>query len=100
MDARQAISVIGFVMTGNFRAPWDITLNPFIIVQSGRPFNIILGRDLNNDTINNERPAFAPAGADCSNTTLFKCTPYGNFKWLRAGRRHDSAQLRGGTRFD
>ena len=69
-----------FVMTGNFRAPWDITLSPFIIVQSGRPFNIILGRDLNNDTINNERPALAPAGADCSNTTLFKCTPYGNFQ--------------------
>jgi Carboxypeptidase regulatory-like domain/TonB dependent receptor len=69
-----------FVMTGNFRAPWGISLNPFIIVQSGRPFNIILGRDLNNDTINNERPALAPAGADCSNTTLFRCTPYGNFK--------------------
>jgi len=69
-----------FVMTGNFRAPWGISLNPFIIVQSGRPFNIILGRDLNNDTINNERPALAPAGADCSNKTLFKCTPYGDFK--------------------
>ncbi len=69
-----------FVMTGTFRAPWDINLNPFIIVQSGRPFNIILGRDLNNDTVNNERPALAPAGADCSNTTLFKCTPYGNFQ--------------------
>jgi hypothetical protein len=69
-----------FVMTGTFRAPWDINLNPFIIVQSGRPFNVILGRDLNNDTINSERPALAPAGADCSNTTLFKCTPYGNFQ--------------------
>ncbi len=69
-----------FVMTGNFRAPWGITLNPFIIVQSGRPFNIILGQDLNNDTVNNERPALASAGANCSNTALFKCTPFGNFK--------------------
>jgi hypothetical protein len=41
-----------FVMTGNFRAPWGISLNPFVIVQSGRPFNITLGRDLNNDTLN------------------------------------------------
>jgi hypothetical protein len=74
-----------FVLTGNFRAPWDITFSPFIIVQSGRPFNIILGRDLNNDTINNERPALAPVGADCSNTTLFKCTPFGDFKLAALG---------------
>jgi len=69
-----------FVMTGNFRAPWGITLNPFIIVQSGRPFNITLGRDLNGDTLNIERPALAPAGADCADTINIKCTPFGNFK--------------------
>jgi hypothetical protein len=69
-----------FVMTGNFRAPWGITLNPFVIVQSGRPFNITLGRDINGDTFNIERPALAPAGADCSDTVNIKCTPYGNFK--------------------
>src|SRR4026209_154901 len=69
-----------FVMTGNFRAPWGITLNLFIIVQSGRPFNITLGRDLNGDTFNIERPTLAPAGADCSDTINIRCTPYGNFK--------------------
>ena len=69
-----------FVMTGNIRAPWGISLNPFIIVQSGRPFNITLGRDINGDTLNTERPALAPAGADCSDVTNIKCTPYGNFK--------------------
>jgi uncharacterized membrane protein YgcG len=69
-----------FVITGNFRAPWNITLNPFVIVQSGRPFNITLGRDINGDTLNTERPALAPAGADCSDTFNIKCTPYGNFK--------------------
>jgi len=68
-----------FVMTGNFRAPWGITLNPFVIVQSGRPFNITLGRDLNNDTFNLERPAFAPLGANCDDPNI-RCTPYGNFK--------------------
>jgi hypothetical protein len=69
-----------FVMTGNFRAPWGITLNPFVIVQSGRPFNITLGRDINGDTLNTERPAFAPANADCADTANIKCTPFGNFK--------------------
>jgi hypothetical protein len=68
-----------FVMTGNFRAPWGISLNPFVIVQSGRPFNITLGRDLNGDTFNQERPAFAPPGANCDDPNI-KCTPYGNFK--------------------
>ena len=69
-----------FVMTGNIRAPWGISLNPFVIVQSGRPFNITLGRDINGDTFNTERPAFAPAGVNCDDRANFKCTPFGNFK--------------------
>lgn len=69
-----------FVMTGTFRAPWGITFNPFVVVQSGRPFNITLGRDINGDTLNTERPSLAPAGADCSDTLNFRCTPFGNFK--------------------
>jgi hypothetical protein len=69
-----------FVMTGNFRAPWGVSLNPFLIVQSGRPFNITLGRDINGDTFNTERPALAPVGANCNDTANFRCTPYGNFK--------------------
>ncbi|HEX6046382.1 MAG TPA: TonB-dependent receptor [Pyrinomonadaceae bacterium] len=69
-----------FVMTGNIRAPWGVSLNPFVIVQSGRPFNITLGRDINGDTFNTERPAFAPAGVDCADRANFKCTPFGNFK--------------------
>ncbi len=68
-----------FVMTGNIRAPWGISLNPFVIVQSGRPFNITLGRDINGDTVNTERPTLAPAGANCSDDNI-RCTPYGNFK--------------------
>ena len=71
-----------FVMTGNIRTLWGISLNPFVIVQSGRPFNITLGRDINGDTFNTERPSLAPAGTVCddSNKALFRCTPFGNFK--------------------
>ena len=69
-----------FVMRGNIRTYWGISLNPFVIVQSGRPFNITLGRDLNGDTLNTERPSLAPAGADCSDAVNIRCTPFGNFK--------------------
>ena len=48
-----------FVMFGTYRVPWGISLNPMVIVSSGAPFNITLGRDLNGDTLFTERPAFA-----------------------------------------
>ena len=38
-----------------------VNLNPFIIYSSGRPFNIITGRDTNGDGVFTERPAFATA---------------------------------------
>jgi hypothetical protein len=48
-----------FFITGNVSAPWGIRLVPFISISSGNPFNITLGRDLNGDSIFNDRPAFA-----------------------------------------
>ncbi len=48
-----------FVVTGSFRMPWNVSLSPFVIVSSGTPFNITVGRDLNGDTLFNDRPAFA-----------------------------------------
>jgi uncharacterized membrane protein YgcG len=72
-----------FVMSGTFRVPWGISLNPLIFIQSGRPFNITLGRDINGDTLNTERPALAAAGADCADP-IIRCTPFGNFKLVLA----------------
>ena len=48
-----------FTLTGTYRAPWGISLNPFLIITSGTPFNITIGRDLNGDTLFTDRPAFA-----------------------------------------
>jgi hypothetical protein len=48
-----------FTLVGSFRAPWGVSLNPFLIVSSGSPFNITIGRDLNGDTLFTERPALA-----------------------------------------
>lgn len=56
-----------FVIGGNFTLPWGgISLSPFIIANSGRPFNITRGTDSNLDTLFTERPTFAELGARCS----------------------------------
>ncbi|MDQ3918439.1 MAG: carboxypeptidase regulatory-like domain-containing protein, partial [Acidobacteriota bacterium] len=55
--------------------PWGLRLNPFITAMSGRPFNITIGRDLNADSLFNERPAFA---TDLTRASV-RATPYGTF---------------------
>lgn len=53
-DIRHRLTVVG-----SYRGPWGLSFNPFVIVTSGAPFNITIGRDLNGDTLFIERPAFA-----------------------------------------
>ena len=49
-----------FFLGGNITLPWwDLRLNPLIFARSGSPFNIITGRDTNNDSLFTDRPAFA-----------------------------------------
>jgi hypothetical protein len=52
---------------GSITLPWGFRLNPFMMTNSESPFNIIVGQDLNGDSIYNDRPACAPAGATGSN---------------------------------
>jgi hypothetical protein len=52
---------------GSFSLPRGVRLSPFMLANSGPPFNITLGQDLNGDSIYNDRPAFAPAGATGTN---------------------------------
>jgi len=44
---------------GSIVAPYGISLSPFIAASSGGPFNITLGRDLNGDSLFNDRPVWA-----------------------------------------
>jgi hypothetical protein len=44
---------------GSVTIPFGISLNPFIVMHSGAPFNIITGEDLNGDSLFNDRPAWA-----------------------------------------
>ncbi|MGH9903159.1 MAG: hypothetical protein ACRD68_15235, partial [Pyrinomonadaceae bacterium] len=65
-----------FFLGGAINAlPWGIRLNPFVVANSGRPFNITTGRDANGDSLFTERPAFAvdPAKAGV------RVTPFGSF---------------------
>jgi hypothetical protein len=55
--------------------PWGVRLNPIVVVNSGRPFNITVGRDLNGDTLFTERPAFA---TDLSRASVRR-TAFGDF---------------------
>jgi carboxypeptidase family protein len=59
-----------FNFGGNFTLPWQVSLSPFIIATSGRPFNIISGIDYNADTLLTERPTFAQLGQRCSDLHL------------------------------
>lgn len=44
---------------GNIKAPYGVSLSPFMLVMSGSPYNVYLGRDLNGDSIlSNDRPGF------------------------------------------
>jgi hypothetical protein len=46
-------------LMGNYTGPWALRFNPFIIARSGRPFNVVSGKDLTGDNFLNDRPALA-----------------------------------------
>ena len=68
-----------FTIFGTINLPWQkIVVNPFVVANTGQPFNIITGQDLNLDRQMNERPSFAGPNANCALSTI-RCTKYGNF---------------------
>jgi hypothetical protein len=66
-----------FFLIGTVGLPWGWTASPVFSASTSDRFNITIGQDYNNDGVNNDRPAFAPAGATCGGS--IRCTPYGNF---------------------
>lgn len=63
-----------FLMGGNLQAPYGVSFSPMLVVESGSPFNITIGQDLNGDNQFNDRPAFATA-----TSTDTVSTTYGTF---------------------
>jgi hypothetical protein len=63
-------------LMGNYTGPWAITFNPFLVVQSGRPYSFTTPYDLSGDAFFNNRPAYESA---LSNPNNVVDTQYGNF---------------------
>jgi Carboxypeptidase regulatory-like domain len=64
---------------GTMGLPYNFRLSPFLVAQSGVPFNITTGQDLNGDSIYNDRPAFASPHSIPQNVVTNR---YGSFDLL------------------
>jgi hypothetical protein len=54
LDVRHRLNV-----GASYDTVWGLNLNGLFLARSGQPFNIFIGRDINNDLAFAERPAFA-----------------------------------------
>ncbi|HEY1339683.1 MAG TPA: carboxypeptidase regulatory-like domain-containing protein [Bryobacteraceae bacterium] len=67
-----------FQLVGSWAAPLGLRLSPFVILQSGAPYDITLGRDIYGNTLRNARPAFADAAAGVADADIVH-TQFGDF---------------------
>ena len=74
-----------FLLGGNYSAPFGISISPFLVLNSGTPFNITVGQDLNGDNQFSDRPSFAT-----SSSTDVMDTKYGSFDLNPSG---DAARI-------
>jgi len=59
-------------MGGSFTFPYLITVSPFLVAQSGNPYNIFTGSDTNGDgQLNNDRPAYAATATATTVSTKY-----------------------------
>jgi Carboxypeptidase regulatory-like domain len=64
-------------LMGNYSGKWGITYNPFLVAQSGRPFDITTVEDLTGDNFFNNRPAYASNASDCTGSSQYVQTTFG-----------------------
>jgi hypothetical protein len=71
---------------GTVALPYAFRLSPFLMASSGRPFDVTIGRDLNGDSIFNDRPGLVStetcatvtgvsASVECNRLGTFNLTP-------------------------
>jgi carboxypeptidase family protein len=65
---------------GNVSMPYGFSLFPFVIINSGAPYNITTGQDNNGDSVFNDRPWLTSAnkGFDCRSRNDFSTTATGS----------------------
>ena len=73
---REASPRVQFFSGATVKLPYGFSVNLYGSIQTGSPFNITTGTDLNGDTIYNDRPAFATNPT--ANSLIYK-TRFGNF---------------------
>jgi hypothetical protein len=61
----------------NYTGKWGISYNPFLVAQSGRPFNITTNTDLTGDNFFNNRPSFASNSSQCTGNPQYVQTEFG-----------------------
>jgi hypothetical protein len=71
-DTRHRLFIFGSLAIPKLK----LSLNPMIIANTGRPFNITTGFDNNRDSILNDRPAFADGQTAAAD---LRRTPFGDF---------------------
>lgn len=65
-DSRHSIYVGTFI-----QGPWGLSISPFLMYRSSRPYNITIGRDLNGDSVFTDRPAVgSPFDTDLVSTPI------------------------------
>jgi Carboxypeptidase regulatory-like domain len=61
---------------GNISLPHAFSLAPFVVINSGQPYNLTTGQDNNGDSIFNDRPWFASGtNALCTERSSLSVTP-------------------------
>jgi hypothetical protein len=69
-----------FLLGTNLPLPLKVSISPFLVLQSGAPYDITTGLDTNRDGVTAERPAFVGASATgCSGASLVYQTGFGCF---------------------
>ena len=64
-------------MMGSYTAPWQIRINPFLIANAGRPYNVVSPLDLTGDNYMNGRPSYAASSLCTADQTQYVQTSYG-----------------------
>ena len=71
-----------FILFGNFMLPWQISVSPMVVANSGTPYNVTIGSDLTGNNQFNARPTYA---ADCGETGVVR-TQFGCLDTTPTGR--------------
>jgi len=69
-------------LMGNYTGPFNITFNPFLIAQSGRPYNFVTPNDLTGDNFFNNRPSIVASSNCTAGSTQYVQTSYGCFNLI------------------